>query len=632
VEGHAEANAADERRRLARVHARWRKVQGFRADLVWRGDSPTLCVSSIGLLVGIAAIPVLQSLDASLWMRAESPVSGQRGPLPADVAAGLALVAACLLQGALLDRFLARQTLGEPSVRALVRRSRLLLASVPLLGFFVVPAWRRLLEARRPAWAFLSEPPRPRCELPMEGRQGCRACKGGPCIGARRAKTRAALRRRLDAASSGLASTRVLVSVYLAEVLVLIFVAQRLAAHGSRVVAWTMSAVFHVASSLGMAAHFVGRARPGDLLRRAGMPALGLLALAWLPPIPWFGFAGLGVYALIDAEGRETTLTHRIHARRQATERLAEWRALQHRLRRAWLAAPWWRRVLASRRGTISASADLGTADAHLLDLARARTLSLPLEAAWLAWTCLRLAQWRPWQGGALPATHGAIAVLTASSLVLGLCGLALVAGDFLSRLLQETSAPSAFGQQSWAHAFAFTELGFAAGLCLGEAIDSRNAPRVATVAALACLAGLLVLASPIALEILGPVPPLFRRSLRQEMPLLLLCPLLLAASMRFSRATAASLASDWRVLQQLVLLAPLLGMVPALRHLDWLLRPYPARRMFSRELPVRVRATLAFFTFSGLLPLGGLAVPFWIVLRRRRGWPPTPGRPEPWT
>jgi hypothetical protein len=52
-----------------------------------------------------------------------------------------------------------------------------------------------------------------------------------------------------------------------------------------------------------------------------------------------------------------------------------------------------------------------------------------------------------------------------------------------------------------------------------------------------------------------------------------------------------------------------------------WLLRPYRARQVFSRELAVRRRVALGFLVLTVALPLGGLAIPLWILVRRELGW-----------
>ncbi len=70
-----------------------------------------------------------------------------------------------------------------------------------------------------------------------------------------------------------------------------------------------------------------------------------------------------------------------------------------------------------------------------------------------------------------------------------------------------------------------------------------------------------------------------------------------------------------------LTLLAPLwsLGLFLALG--GWLLRPFSWWHVFDRRLPRRLRAVLAFVALTAALPLGGLAIPFWIFARHRL-WP----------
>ena len=52
-----------------------------------------------------------------------------------------------------------------------------------------------------------------------------------------------------------------------------------------------------------------------------------------------------------------------------------------------------------------------------------------------------------------------------------------------------------------------------------------------------------------------------------------------------------------------------------------WLLRPFSWRHVFDRRLPRRFRGVLGFTMASAALPLGGLAIPFWIYARHKI-WP----------
>lgn len=49
-----------------------------------------------------------------------------------------------------------------------------------------------------------------------------------------------------------------------------------------------------------------------------------------------------------------------------------------------------------------------------------------------------------------------------------------------------------------------------------------------------------------------------------------------------------------------------------------WLLRPFTVRDLTSRSLPSRRRRALRLLAATLVLPLGGLAVPWWIFLRSR--------------
>lgn len=564
-----------------------------RAEQVWRGDSALLGAPNVALLVGLAAVPVLGTLDSALWSKVGRTAGEPAPSFPSGIWVAWALVAGSLLQASLLDRFLARQT--PRGAHGWMRFARLLVAAVPFFGFYAAPGWRWLLE-HLPNQTFPTEQPGRRCDV----------------------LTRRALRppwiRRLERASRWLAALRVIVPLYLFEMAVLLLLALWLAAEGSagrRAAAWTFSIFFHLVAFLGMTVVFASQARRG-MLSGAGTVGLCSLSLAWLPPVPMLPLLGAVPFLFVDVGRQERTLAHHLLAGRTGTtDRL---RSLQGKIKKSWESTPWWRRIQGPPREVIPDAGNPDQVDAHLTDLYRLRSLSLPLETAWLTWMCLR----HPRIFGNV---HAALEPLSLLASALGLAGLSIVAVRFFRRLLHSTAAPASRDRHSMARAFAFTQLGFAAGLQIGGALHVRDPLGIAGMAGAAGLLGMLVIFGPLLLEILRPVPELFKRDIRQFVLWLLLCPLLLAANLRFSRTAPADLERDWRVFQALVEVAPLLGVFPGIAHLDWLLRPYAAKRMFSRELPPRVRATLAFLTLTGLLPLGGLAVPAWIAIRRR-GWP----------
>jgi hypothetical protein len=47
------------------------------------------------------------------------------------------------------------------------------------------------------------------------------------------------------------------------------------------------------------------------------------------------------------------------------------------------------------------------------------------------------------------------------------------------------------------------------------------------------------------------------------------------------------------------------------------LLHPFTVHDLLASDLPARVRARLAFLSTTAVLPLGGIAVPLWMILRR---------------
>jgi hypothetical protein len=70
-----------------------------------------------------------------------------------------------------------------------------------------------------------------------------------------------------------------------------------------------------------------------------------------------------------------------------------------------------------------------------------------------------------------------------------------------------------------------------------------------------------------------------------------------------------------------LIFAAPIVSVLVGVTLTPVLLRPFTMHHIFNRHLPIRLRALLAGFALSSLLPLGGVAAPFWIWARHRL-WP----------
>jgi hypothetical protein len=63
---------------------------------------------------------------------------------------------------------------------------------------------------------------------------------------------------------------------------------------------------------------------------------------------------------------------------------------------------------------------------------------------------------------------------------------------------------------------------------------------------------------------------------------------------------------------------SPVVGVLLTRTLLPWFVRPFKVRQMLSSELSQAQRLSLAMMTATTILPLGGLAIPFWILARRR--------------
>jgi hypothetical protein len=70
-----------------------------------------------------------------------------------------------------------------------------------------------------------------------------------------------------------------------------------------------------------------------------------------------------------------------------------------------------------------------------------------------------------------------------------------------------------------------------------------------------------------------------------------------------------------------LALLTPLWSLILFLQFGGWLLRPFTWRDAFDTRLAVHQRLVLGAVALTAALPLGGLAIPFWIHVRKSL-WP----------
>lgn len=98
------------------------------------------------------------------------------------------------------------------------------------------------------------------------------------------------------------------------------------------------------------------------------------------------------------------------------------------------------------------------------------------------------------------------------------------------------------------------------------------------------------------------------------------LAPALALLALLFGEATLALTGGADRVttgLAVVAVLSPLWALACGLASGSWLLRPHGFRDPWDRRLPRGHRAVLVFLTLTALLPLGGLAMPLWVLARQ---------------
>jgi hypothetical protein len=278
------------------------------------------------------------------------------------------LIAACLggtwLVGAwLCDHLVGRRIHETLEPWPWFRSARALVAGFPGLGFASLPLWGRLATQHVP-WAYS---PRSAGQTgPQIGPMPERVAPPGP--GAFSFFERSAL------------------LFWIGGIAVLLLAVTWLAAPPEpgalrRSILYAVAAMLHLLGFIGSIAY--SRA----LRRRGGARRLGLVTACWVLPLP-LSLAAFTPLVFDPSRARSETLVWAAHARRNQTQRLRRWAALEQSVRKAWRTSPWWIRwaLPAGRPPRLQPTAT----DRQLLRLAGVK-LSLALaDGIALGWIALR--------------------------------------------------------------------------------------------------------------------------------------------------------------------------------------------------------------------------------------------------
>lgn len=575
--------------RLAGLLRRWRRAEARCLPLAPFQDGPREGLARLCALVWVALLPlsgVVQAHQAAIAAN-RGEYSGGRAAL-----AVAALAALVLVHGWQVNRLVGHRSRGETNARSWVRGLRWLFASVPLVGWLVIPWWHRL-DQKQPVWAF-----RERAAV-LDG------------LGSSR---RRVARRSLPRAGFGqdFPQRRVLALVVLSIVVPSLPVYGTLAGESARRLATVGSVAVHLVGFSCALVHLWF-----DPARSANSPPLvrwtPLAAGFWLVPMSLAPFLTVAAYVFAnDPVPRSSTLVAQALASRRSTGRLASWGSLRLALRSAWRGLPWRRRVR-GRPSEIDVVTESGTVEAYVASLGRFKTLTLFCDAACLSWV---LAWLGDHAAGGSSFARSILALLALPALALGLAGAAGMLIGFVADLLRSRDRLPGWVRGSFPALLAAVHLGFVAGLSLGEGLYRHDLARVGGVVFVVGAAGAVVLTLPRLLSIVVELPPESTERDRSRTWWTVGFCVAGIWGLGMVRPESAGPAS-WPELTAVVALGSVSGMIVGLNRLPWLLHPCEPRLLAGRGLPARLRRRVVVLAVSAVVPGAGVAVPWWSSLRR---------------
>jgi hypothetical protein len=307
----------------------------------------------------------------------------------------------------------------------------------------------------------------------------------------------------------------------------------------------------------------------------------------------------LGFASFLLADPPRKSLVWLAHAGRTGASRDPRWRGLQRGLREQWKGKPWFSQW--NRPTGLSNSEGVGYAEAQVTAFFRLKTLLLVLDSAALF--------------GAVPAAVRSEVfprILWIGAALAGV-GMVIQVMGLSARLLRIPLAQS-LSRHPYGRYLLLTQAAFLAGV---YGISLLKAGQVQAFGLLLCFGGALcVMVSVVFLFLPTAASP--------SGPDMTLWAILFLSFSAWGGLIALDRQLGQPSLAALGILAALtplwsLGLFLALG--GWFLRPFSWRDVADWKLPPGFRATLAFVILTAALPLGGLAIPFWIYARHRL-WP----------
>lgn len=556
-------------RSIYRVWQRW--TRRIPARISWWGEADAVTSTyRLAALLALAWLP----MDEALWSIRWFPPAEALAPHPPRAAvAVLCGLALWLINAVLLHGYLEKAMPSPLPCRPWVKALRLGVSGVPLLGLAVLPLWRWLVD-RQPGWAF--RPPGHRVvplapgrlPLPVLGSQARWIESVGPMIW---------------------------------------LLAVNFLAVGAAATWWAAplgrdllvpSIIVHLllagAVAFCLRQYLLQPAIP--VSRRVLAPLILLLVLT---PLPYLVFLGFLLLDRVRPEtGPATTLVHEALFKRSQAARLPLWLrlvdAVQPKTRRDLPVEPPGLRL-----------------EHGLLRLYDLKTLVLGLDAGVLGWGLLRLTARWPEVAARIDEIIERIAWI-----LLWLGGLAalVAAVHYLWAVLRLPGPLRFLDRHPYASYLARSQIAFAIGIDTGRCLATGTRPpgylKVVLFLSLIIL-GFRIIAAGLA----GRTPLGWRRF--ADFALMPLPVVALGAIRAYVvRQESPTAALDRSALIWMVF-SLLLGVALARTLLPWLTRPDPPEGLVARGTPARLRLRLAALVLPTVLPLGGVAVPLWIHLRR---------------
>jgi uncharacterized membrane protein YhdT len=553
--------------RAASIH---RRFKAARLDAMGKGFWRHWHSGDCSFLVGIYSALTILSLEPSLWWKSW-PSDFLQFTVQNSVAISLLLVLP--FNAWFFDGYLSSKTPGESALPRWLLGLRFLALSLPLFGLHTLSLWKFFLQ-RREFTSLRTTHRTTRLNLA----QGLRNLPSG-------IRSRMLYRSGFFFAWIAMSFVSVLVwAVWLAG-------ARSLGAW-HRPLVLGVCLLLHLLSCGSIAQHLQFENRKSPVFGWRRIVLLGVPFL-WLLAVPGI-VVGFFIYLLASPSHRSLSWT--------GVTRDPLWQGLQGWLQRRWRGMPWfaqWRRPTGLFR-----SEGHSRSQAEIIALYRLKTLLLAFESAGIAALVLRV-----------PSLSTAIRPAVWAALALGGMGLAIQMAGLLARLLRISRVDESLTRHPFGRYLLLTQTAFLAGtygtLILIQGTIKEFGILLCLSAAFCGMMAVLFLLLPTSASPSGP-----------DMTLWTFFYLAISAS----GGGVAIEGEDCRsglllFLKVSAALTPLVSLGLFLFLGGWLLRPFSWRHVLDPRLPRQFRAVLALVSLTAVLPLGGLAIPFWIYARHRF-WP----------